>query len=70
MPLFRGSSRFESLILSDYSRFACECNQEEINDDDDDVLEVLAELPERVCRYDLGEGMGFRGVGFGFRVEG
>ena len=32
-----GSSRFESLILSHHSRFnvACECNKEEINDDDD-----------------------------------
>ena len=28
-----GSSRFESLILSHHSRFACECNKEEINDD-------------------------------------
>ena len=25
-----------SLILSHHSRFACECNKEEINDDDDD----------------------------------
>ena len=30
----RGSSRFESLILSHHSRFTCECNEEEINDDD------------------------------------
>ena len=31
-----GSSRFESLILSNHSRFniTCECNKEEINDDD------------------------------------
>ena len=36
MPLFRGSNRFESLILSHHSRFECECNKEEINDDDDD----------------------------------
>ena len=35
MPLFRGSSRFESLILSHHSRFTSECNKEEINDDDD-----------------------------------
>ena len=26
-------SRFESLILSHHSRFTCECNKEEINDD-------------------------------------
>ena len=38
VPLFRGSSRFESLILSHYSRFTCECNKEEINDDDNDDL--------------------------------
>ena len=36
MPLFRGSSRFESLILSRHSKFTCQCNQEEINDDDDE----------------------------------
>ena len=35
VPLFRGSSRFESLILSHHSRFTCECNKEEINDDDE-----------------------------------
>ena len=37
VPLFRGSSRFESLVLSHHSRFnvTCECNTEEINDDDD-----------------------------------
>jgi len=37
VPLFRGSSRFESLILSDQSRFTCECNEEEINHDDDEA---------------------------------
>ena len=31
-----GSSRFESLISSHNSRFTCECNKEELNDDDDD----------------------------------
>ena len=36
VPLFRGSSSFESLILSRHSRFTCECNKEDINDDDDD----------------------------------
>ena len=36
MSLFRGSSRFESLILSHHSRFTCECNKEEIDDDDDE----------------------------------
>ena len=35
VPLFRGSSRFESLILSHHSRFTCECNKEEIDDDDE-----------------------------------
>ena len=32
-PLFRGSSRFESLIVSHHSKFICECNKKEINDD-------------------------------------
>ena len=38
VPLFRGSSRFEGLILSHHSRYkvTCECNEEGINDDDDD----------------------------------
>jgi len=35
VPLFRGSSRFESLVLSHHLRFTCECNKEEINDDDE-----------------------------------
>ena len=37
VPLFRGRSRFESLVVSHHSRFnvTCECNKEEINDDDD-----------------------------------
>ena len=35
VPIFRSSSRFESLILSQHSWFTCECNKEEINDDDD-----------------------------------
>ena len=34
--LFRGSSRFESLILSQHSTFTCEFNKEEIDNDDDD----------------------------------
>ena len=36
VPLFRGSSRFESLILSHHSRFnvTCECHQENIDDED------------------------------------
>ena len=29
VPLFRGSSRFESLILSHHSRFTCECDKED-----------------------------------------
>ena len=38
MPLFRGNSRFESLLLSHHSRYnvTCECNEEDIDDDDDD----------------------------------
>ena len=37
MPLFRGSSRFESLISSHHSRrVTCECDEEDIDDDDDD----------------------------------
>ena len=38
MPLFRGSSRFEGLILSHHFRFnvTCKCNKEEIDDDDND----------------------------------
>ena len=40
VPLFRGSSRFESLILSHHSRFnvTCECGKEETNDDDDSCV--------------------------------
>ena len=35
VPLFRGSSRFESLISPHHSRFnvACECKKKEIHDD-------------------------------------
>ena len=61
MPLFRGSSRFETLILSQHSRFnvACECHKEEINDDDDDGVMVkgLGVIVE-------GEGFGVPGLGF------
>jgi len=32
----RETVRFESLILSHHSRVTCECNKEDINDDDDD----------------------------------
>ena len=41
VPLFRGSSRFESWILSHHSRFkvTCEFNNHEIDDDDDDEWE-------------------------------
>ena len=41
------SSRFESLILSHHSRYkvTCECNEEDINDDDDD----------KACLHDVGE---------------
>jgi hypothetical protein len=37
VPLFHGSSRFGSFISSPHSRFTCECNKEEFNDDDDDA---------------------------------
>ena len=36
VPLFRGSSRFESLILLHYFMFTCEYNKEETKDDKDD----------------------------------
>ena len=40
VPLFHGSCRFASLILSHQFRFddPGECNEEEINDNDDDGL--------------------------------
>jgi len=31
-----GCSRFESLIFSHHSRYTCECNKEDINDDEDE----------------------------------
>jgi len=34
VPLFRVSRRFKSWIISHHSRFTCECNEEEISDDD------------------------------------
>jgi len=36
--LFRSSSRLESLILSNLTRFTCECSEEEIDDDDDNDI--------------------------------
>ena len=39
VPLFRGSSRFASLVLSYRSRFRCECDKEDINDGDDDDVQ-------------------------------
>jgi len=59
VPLFHGSSRFESLILSHHSRFECECNTEEINDDDD-----VQGLEFRVW----GSGLEFRVWGLEFEV--
>jgi len=35
VPLLHGSSRFGSLILSQHSRLTCECNEEEIDDDNE-----------------------------------
>ena len=58
MPLFRCSSRFESLILSHHSRFTCECNNADINDDDDEMAPPRCEVEEvRVW-----------GAGFGLRI--
>ena len=37
VPLFSGSRKFESSILSHLSRLTCDCNKEEINDDDDSL---------------------------------
>jgi len=57
VPLFRGSSRFVSLILSHHSRFTRECNKEDINDDDDGCgIRVY--------------GPGIRDQGSGIRIEG
>ena len=52
MPLFRGSSRFESLIVSHHARFTCECNNEEIidDDDDDDVGSPVSPAPQSTFR--------------------
>jgi len=54
VPLFRGSSRFESLILSHHSRFnvTCECNTETINDDEPCLLrnQTLGWLPGKLSR--------------------
>ena len=36
LPLLPGSSKFESLIVSHHSRFTCECDKEEIYDDNDE----------------------------------
>ena len=36
VPPFRGSSRFECLILSHHLSFTYECSKEDVNDDDDD----------------------------------
>ena len=46
VPLFRGSSRFESLILSHLSRFTCECNEEDINDDDESTCPEAHDFSE------------------------
>jgi len=43
-------SRFESSILSNRSRFTCECNKEDINDDDDGTSESATRpVPRRSC---------------------
>ena len=49
---FRGSSRFESVILSHHSRFkiTCECNKEEINDDDNG-FGVMGIISKSVISY-------------------
>ena len=57
VPLFRGSSRFESLILPRHSRFECECNQEYMTDRpgsyvrliDSRITQLKAQGPSRTC---------------------
>ena len=53
VPLFRGRSRFENLILSHHSRFTCECNTEDINDDVNESMfereQLKAQGPSRTC---------------------
>ena len=51
----QNSSRFESLILSHNSRFTCEFNKEDINDDDDDLSQnghCVVKLIEERKDYD------------------
>ena len=75
----RGSSRFESLVLSLRSRdkVTCECNAEDINDDDDDVEGLPDGAPTNICPAVVRErdghllrvwGLGFGVWGLGFRV--
>jgi len=52
VPLFRGSSRFESLILSHLS---CECNKEEIDDDDDDDDDELSHTHPQFQHQAIGQ---------------
>ena len=41
VPLFRGGSRFQSLILTHHSRFTGECNEAETDDDVDNDPDYL-----------------------------
>ena len=53
MPLFRGSSRFESLILSLHSRFRCECNNAEDAEVGDRAEKTPRVLREATCCVSL-----------------
>ena len=59
VPLFRGSSEFESLILSHHVRLnvTCECNKEEIDDEWAQVLGLEIQGSEFRIQ---GQGLGFR----------
>ena len=48
MPLFRGSSIFESLMLSHHSRFTCECDKEEIKDENENYFTVIQTKRRRI----------------------
>jgi len=64
-PLCGGAELSESLIVSHHSRFTCECDKEEIDDEDDHGAELRVEgAGLRV------QGLWFRVQGSGFRVQG
>ena len=45
VPLLRGSSRFQSSILSHHVRFKCGFDKEEVHDDDECCAEFLLQWP-------------------------